>query len=127
MIPTVFNPDHLNDLRHAAAEILKQDALYEAIDFGDGLIVYQYHDSLLTFHGLSREFDFYPEFDWLAETPFADRLIRHPEDVAQLDLDNLRKVLCIHYKNEAFYPGHLALLIDEGHYHLLLRRLIELN
>lgn len=127
MTPSAFNPEHLTDIKHAAAEILQQESLYEAIDYGEGLIVYQYHDSIQRFHALSRELDFYPEFDWLAETALADRLIKHPEEVQNLDLDNLRKVLYIHYKNEAFNPGHLAFLIDERHFQKLLDCLSRFN
>lgn len=127
MIPPTFNLEHLTDLKHAAAEILQQEHLYEASDYGDGLIVYQYHETIQQFNALCRELDFYPDFDWLAETVLADRLIQHPEEIDALGLDNLRKVMCIHYKNEAFYPGHLAYLIDEGHFQKLLNYLSGFN
>ncbi len=127
MIPAIFDPEHLSDIRHAAEEVLRQEVLFEAFDYGEGLIVYQYHDALQDFHALCRELDFFPEFDWLSETPLADRLLSHPEEVANLDLDNLRKAICIHYKNEAFYPGHLAHLLEEGHYQKLLKHLVDFN
>lgn len=114
-------------MKHAAAEILQQESLYQTFDYGEGLVVYQYHDAIQQFHALCRELDFFQEFDWLAETALADRLIRHPEEISLLDLDNLRKVLFIHYKNEAFYPGHLAFLIDEGHFQKLIGCLSNLS
>lgn len=127
MTPSPFNSEHLSDLKHVAAEILLLNEFYEAIDFGDGLVVYQYQELIQQFHALSRELDFYPDFDWLKETALADRLIRHPEEIQQLDLDSLRKVMCIHYKNEAFSPGHLAFLLDEGHFQKLLNCLSKFS
>lgn len=127
MISSPFNQEHLADIKHAAVEILHQESLYESLDFGEGLLVYQYHSTIQQFHALCRELDFFPDFDWLAETAIANRLIQHPEEVSQLGLDNLRKVLYIHYKNEAFNPGHLAFLIDEGHFQQLLDRLSKFS
>lgn len=61
-------------------------------------------------------------FDWSSWRNEAERFFV-PEVVREASLDDVRRLLTLHVRQERFVEGHLAEMIARGHISALLRRL----
>lgn len=66
-------------------------------------------------------------FEWVTWASESNNYIEHPELIQAADLITLRKLLTTHFYLERFVNGHLARLIDNGHFVAILNRLSELR
>ncbi|WP_242039700.1 O-acetyl-ADP-ribose deacetylase [Anabaena sphaerica] len=62
-------------------------------------------------------------FNWTDWQNEGNRLIKHPEFLATADLSTLQKLLTFHVRQDRFCSGHLAAMIENGHFLAILNRL----
>ncbi|MDZ7956457.1 MAG: O-acetyl-ADP-ribose deacetylase [Aulosira sp. DedQUE10] len=62
-------------------------------------------------------------FDWPAWQNEAHRLITNPELLILADISTLQKLLTTHIRKERFCSGHLAAMIENGHFLAIFHRL----
>lgn len=67
------------------------------------------------------------DFNWPAWQDEAIRYYENPKLVDSADLATVRKLITTHARKDRFCDGHLAAMIHEGHFIVILKRLKELN
>lgn len=110
--------------KHCAALAEKQP-WYEKHHFEE-LLVYRYDDELYALLETMRGMQFICEFDWMAFGKKAEQLIADEALLAKADLETLRKLFTAHSRNESLYDGHMASMIDSGHFQKAVMRLSAL-
>lgn len=73
------------------------------------------------------ETGFIYEFDWPTWLRSEGRQYLLPGALAEADLETLRKLLTAHVRQDRFCSGHLASILDSGHFVEILRRLGDLR
>jgi hypothetical protein len=110
--------------KHCVALAEKQ-TWYEKQQFEE-LLVYRYVDELYALLETMRGMQFIYEFDWMAFGKKAEQLITDEALLAKADLETLRKLFTAHSRNESLYDGHMANMIDSGHFQKAVMRLSAL-
>lgn len=112
-------------LRALAVNLGRESTWYTKLQLEE-LEVYQYHDLLYKMMDLMRSTDFIYDFDWMGFGKQADQLIDKPELLEKADLETMRKLFTAHSRNEALNDGHMADMIDKGHFQKAVARLVAL-
>jgi len=92
-----------------------------------GFHPYSYHEQVEDFIGQVYAAKLVQAFDWPSWQEEAQRYFDQPEAVASADLDTLIKLFTYHIRLERFTHGHLARVLDQGYFPVLIKRLQELN
>lgn len=66
-------------------------------------------------------------FPWVEFQDEAEGYFEHPERLATVDLETIRKLLTLHVRKERFCDGHLLDMLEKGHIQAILRRLANLH
>lgn len=112
-------------LRALAVSLGREEVWYTKLQLEE-LEVFQYHDLLYKLMDLMRATDFIYEFDWMGFGKQADVLIDKPELLEKADFETLRKLFTAHSRNEALKDGHMAEMIDNGHFQKAVACLVAL-
>jgi len=113
------------ELRLLGETLLDIDQWYEKQQYEE-LLVYRYHDAFYKMLELMRGIEFIYDFDWMAYGKTAESFISDEKKLAKADLESLRKLFTAHSRNEALIDGHMAEMIDSGHFYSLVARLLQL-
>jgi hypothetical protein len=103
---------------------LLEEKPFEWVALDDDIRVVLYSNSLEKVKSSLRDADFFQDFDWLSFGNETEDLLRNPDKVDSISLDLLRKVVTVHFRNEAFHEGHLAEMCENGHLNKLLNKVL---
>lgn len=84
---------------------------------------YEYSEDFNDFISAIHYNNFMISFDWPSWQPVAETYCQDPSLLASADLVVLRKLLTTHIRKERFCAGHLAMLIESGHFKYIMNRL----
>lgn len=102
-------------LKKLCASLADKPIWYEKQQFEE-LLVFRYDDDIYALLETMRGINFVYEFDWMAFGKKAEQLIADPDLLARADLETLRKLFTAHARNESLFDGHMASMIDSGHF-----------
>ncbi|HEY9801783.1 MAG TPA: DUF6508 domain-containing protein [Leptolyngbyaceae cyanobacterium] len=84
---------------------------------------YSYSQELNGFIAALYAENFIIPFDWISWQQEATRFVTDPVLINLADISTIQKLFTSHVRQERFCSGHLAKLIDHGHFLTILQRL----
>jgi O-acetyl-ADP-ribose deacetylase len=104
-----------------------KDSVFYTVDTLDLLYPHIYSQKVLDFEKALYEENIIYVFDWVSWHAEAEKYFKDTELLKDADLDTLRKLLTLHARKERFCSGHLAHMIESGHFLNILKRLKDIK
>ena len=87
---------------------------------------FEYADALVQFGHVVAGIGWIKPFDWPAWQGRAEEFVARPEEMERASLHDIQRLLTTHWRKERFCDGHLAEMLECGHFESLLGRLAAL-